>query len=334
MIKVSIIVPVYNIESYIELCIKSIIKQTYKNLEIIIIDDGSEDRSGIICDEFAKFDSRIKIKHTQNKGLSAARNEGIRISSGEYIMFIDGDDFIELNAIKDIVDIIKDKENVDIIAGKKIKYYNDYKKVSDDFTFDYRQIDGKNGIEVLTYFFEEIPSSMWAAWISIYRREFLINNNLYFTEGITSEDLDLIPRVYICSNNIAAYDTPFYYYRQLRPNSIINTVNSKRFYDIIYIVEKYKLLLKENEYEYEVKKSFLKQLANIYSSYVVILGYLPKEERDEVTNRMKEMKNILIYAQGMKGIYVKYSTKYLGFKISYLLYKFMKECGNYVYRVK
>ncbi len=334
MKKISIIVPVYNIESYIERCLNSIIRQTYTNIEVIIVNDGSKDKSGYICDMFANKDSRVKVIHTMNKGLSAARNEGIKNSAGDYIMFVDGDDFITLNCIQDIMNIIIENVNVDIIIGKKIEYYNEQKKIEDSFNYEINKFKNRNGTEVLTYLFEEIPTIIWSAWLSIYKKELLVENNLYFTEGITSEDLDLVPRIYMKAYEIRPYNTPFYYYRESRPNSIISTINNKRFEDIIYIIEMYTSMLQKPEYDDNFRNAFLRQLANVYSRYVAIIGYVPVYERKKVCNEMKNKKNILQYSTGIRAKYIKYSTKYFGFKISYSLYKYIKEINLFVCRAK
>ena len=105
---ISVIVPVYNVESYLEKCIDSIIHQTYKNLEIILVDDGSTDNSGKICDVYKEKDSRIKVIHKQNRGLSSARNCGLEIAKGEYIGFVDGDDYIA----EDMYALLKDRKSV------------------------------------------------------------------------------------------------------------------------------------------------------------------------------------------------------------------------------
>ncbi len=119
--KVSVIIPVYNVEKYIDRCLKSIIGQTYKNLEIIVIDDGSKDKSGIIADIYQKSDSRIFVIHKENGGLSSARNEGMKYISGKYTMFVDGDDYLEYDAIEALLQHMKD--NVEIVLFPYIKEY-------------------------------------------------------------------------------------------------------------------------------------------------------------------------------------------------------------------
>lgn len=112
MNRVSIIVPIYNIEKYIERCVKSIQKQTYENIEIICVDDGSKDRSGEILDELAKNDERLIVLHKKNGGLSSARNYGMKRATGEYIVFVDGDDYIDSNCISTLIDIASDKYDI------------------------------------------------------------------------------------------------------------------------------------------------------------------------------------------------------------------------------
>ena len=104
---ISIVVPVYNVSQYLERCIQSVIYQTYENLDIILIDDGSTDNSGLICDKYAKIDKRIRVLHQQNSGLSAARNAGIEIAKGKYITFIDSDDYVDSDYVSFLYDLIK-----------------------------------------------------------------------------------------------------------------------------------------------------------------------------------------------------------------------------------
>ena len=126
-ILVSIIVPVYNVEKYLAFCVESLVKQTYKNIEILLIDDGSTDKSGKISDEWAERDSRIKVFHKENGGLSDARNFGVRHASSDWIMFIDSDDYYELFAVEYLVRI-KEKYNADFIATalKGVSQHNSF----------------------------------------------------------------------------------------------------------------------------------------------------------------------------------------------------------------
>ena len=111
---ISVIVPVYNVESYVAECIESIQNQTYMNLEIILVDDGSKDMSGDICDQYAAYDERIKVIHQENGGLSAARNTGIEAANGDYISFVDSDDYIRLTLFEDMLQLLKEYD-LDII---------------------------------------------------------------------------------------------------------------------------------------------------------------------------------------------------------------------------
>lgn len=119
MAQVSIIVPVYQIEKYIRKCIESIQSQTFSDFELILVDDGSKDASGSICDEYAKKDNRIKVIHKKNEGVASARNEGIKLSKGKYVCFIDGDDWIEKFMIENCINRILDTEADVIFHGYK-----------------------------------------------------------------------------------------------------------------------------------------------------------------------------------------------------------------------
>ena len=117
--RISVVVPVYNVEQYLEKCVNSIINQTYKNLEIILVDDGATDKSGKLCDELAKLDNRIMVYHKKNGGLSDARNYGVERATGDYIGFVDSDDYIDAEMYEKLYEALK-KENVDV-AESNIK---------------------------------------------------------------------------------------------------------------------------------------------------------------------------------------------------------------------
>ena len=122
--RISVVVPVYNVEQYLEKCVNSIINQTYKNLEIILVDDGATDKSGKLCDELAKLDNRIMAYHKKNGGLSDARNYGVERATGDYIGFVDGDDYIDAEMYEKLYEAIK-KENVDVAECNLKIIYSD-----------------------------------------------------------------------------------------------------------------------------------------------------------------------------------------------------------------
>ena len=143
---ISVIIPVYNVEPYFRQCLNSVVGQTYEKLEILIIDDGSTDECGKICDEYAERDGRIKVFHTENRGLSAARNLGIDEAGGEYINFIDSDDWFELNAIETAVNAAIDSK-ADIVCFRYVKEYKNTRKV-DSFA-EYYEKTVFNGDEII-----------------------------------------------------------------------------------------------------------------------------------------------------------------------------------------
>ena len=130
---ISVIVPIYNVEKYLERCVESIINQTYKNLEIILVDDGSPDNCPQMCDDYAKKDSRIKVVHKKNGGLSDARNAGMKVATGEYVSFIDSDDYISLDFYETLLETIVDNDS-DIVECSVVKFYENGKfdEYSDD----------------------------------------------------------------------------------------------------------------------------------------------------------------------------------------------------------
>lgn len=216
--KVSIIVPIYKVEKYLNKCIDSIVNQTYNNLEIILVDDGSPDNCPKICDEYAKKDNRIKVVHKQNKGVSSARNTGLDISTGDYIMFIDGDDYIELNMIECMLKNMFDN-NVDIVICN-INYVFKEKEF-----IKYNESDQiLNNYEAMKEFISDgIVQAV--VWNKLYKKSIL--KNMKFVINKVHEDelfsYEVISRV----NNIYYNSNAFYNYVQ-REDSITGKFSIKR----------------------------------------------------------------------------------------------------------
>lgn len=229
MDKISIIVPVYNIEEYIEKCVKSIMKQTYKNIEIILVDDGSKDNAGNICDELAKKDERIQVVHKANGGLSSARNAGMKHATGDYICFVDGDDCIREDYCEVLYNaLIETKSEISAVAYKEIK--NSKARIYNSAARAKKEFDDKctvyNGDEIIVQFLHW--KNFRIAWNKLYRADIL--KNQWFKEGATFEDMYFNYKVLSNVNRVAYVNSPCYYYIR-RDGSISTTYSEKNLND-------------------------------------------------------------------------------------------------------
>lgn len=244
---VSIIVPVYNVEKYLERCVDSIINQTYKELEIILVDDGATDSSPELCEQFAKKDARIQVIHKKNGGLSDARNAGIPYASGEFLYFCDSDDYIEKNLIKDCVAKITE-ENADLLIFDFYRVQNGTTSICTE------------KIPEKTFTLDEIPEVLLtspSACNKFFRTEFLKNSEILFPFGRLYEDLGTLPKLYQKAKKISYLKKPYYYY-DIREGSIMTASRfDKGFEDRIGMINEiltyYKSLQLGKKYEKELE---------------------------------------------------------------------------------
>lgn len=220
---ISIVVPIYNVEKYLERCVNSILLQSYKYIEVILVNDGSTDRSPVICNEFANKDDRVKVIHKVNGGLSDARNFGIKQARGEYILFIDSDDYIELDTCREFIKALNNKE-VDIIVGNAKKIEGS--KIT---YFTHTNLIERKEYNSKEFISKSIKAGEWYApvWLNMYRREFILKNSLYFKKGILHEDIDILPRLFLTAKNIVYIDYCFYNY-DIRIGSITQMKSKKK----------------------------------------------------------------------------------------------------------
>ncbi|WP_338587253.1 glycosyltransferase [Clostridium baratii] len=220
---ISIIVPVYNVEKYLDKCINSIINQTYKNLEIILINDGSKDNSGEKCECWAQKDNRIKVIHKKNGGLSDARNVGIDNAKGRYISFIDSDDFIDYNMIEILIDNIK-KNNCEISVCGYYKTYTDRDEVVDN-SKDIIVMDNIEAIDKMN----EVGYFDVSAWGKVFKADLI--KKYKFPIGKLSEDWFIMYKVFFEANKIVYNPEAKYHYVQRSGG--ISKNNPKINYDSI-----------------------------------------------------------------------------------------------------
>ena len=285
--KVSIIVPVYNVKNYLRRCADSIKGQTYKEWELILVDDGSTDGSGKLCNEIEKESERIKVVHQQNGGLSCARNSGIRVATGDYLMFIDSDDFIDRQYVEKHI-VIAEQENADLVISDLIAFYE-----GNPLTINSGSVDSITHLSRKEALKEGLLQRKMdvSACAKLYKRELF--EQIRFPEGELYEDFAIFYQIVFVCNNIIYMDYRGYYYLQ-RDGSIMHSgmsvermkliENSKKILmfcskmdrDIYeaalyrYVVNHYQILkISINEQKYDRLSRELRK--NIMGYFVVIL---------------------------------------------------------------
>lgn len=253
-IKISVVVAVYNIEEYIEACIKSVAEQSFDSFEVILVDDGSLDSSGEICEVYAEKYENVSVYHKENGGLSDARNFGLSKAKGEYVLFADGDDLLLPKALNTLYGQAE-ATNADIVIGearlsKPSEAMERFEKIAREAFEEGKPYSGK---EYLLGCLSKGALRV-EAWRNLYRKEFLINNSLAFKCGIAHEDEEFTPRALLAAEIVVLTKEPFYYYNNDRTGSIMNSENHKKVTDKLTI---YNELLEIYKY---VKPRRLKRL--------------------------------------------------------------------------
>ena len=286
MIKVSVIVPVYNVEEYISKCLDSLVEQTLKDIEIIVVNDGSPDNSQKIIDKYVKKYKNIKSYIKKNGGLSDARNYGLKYAQGEYISFIDSDDYVDKTMMEKMYKkAIKD--DLYIVVCDNIEVY-DEKEVYKKSNFHYSDDSVKNYI---------ISPPM--ACTRLYKRN--IFDKVKFTKGIYYEDLDLNPSLVVLTDKIGFVDEGVYYYVQRNDSIMKKREYNEKLLDIFKVLEKNKKLL-YNDYPEEVEYLYITHL--LRTATLRFLDYEEyKELIDKVINTMKDN-----YPNYKRNVYYKKSS--------------------------
>ena len=281
-LKVSVIVPVYNVEYYLSKCLTSIIKQTYSNLEIIIIDDGSNDRSATICDEFSKKDKRIVVVHKKNEGVSIARNLGIQMATGEYLMFVDSDDYIPENSIEILLESIR-KYKVQLCCGAWEKIYA---KKNIKNSYDDLFVDCRNEKQLGKYLeIEEVNGPV----AKLYITELIQQNKLEFVPGIKIGEDAIFNYQYIqhCEK-ILLIGKIVYFYNKLNNASATHTYYED-FGKCAYLtaMEEKKCLQRQNISE-EFTEESAKAICKRFVSSISYIQYYAVDEKKKI-KKLKEI---------------------------------------------
>lgn len=270
--RITIIVPVYKVEKYLEKCVESVINQTYKNIEIILVNDGSPDNCPYICDKYARKDQRIKVIHKKNGGLSDARNVGLDEAKGEYVLFVDSDDYIELNSCEKFIDIIGNK-SPDIVVGNAKRLENN--KI---YYMKHRLNTGRHTINGKKFLETELKAGTMymAAWLNLYRKSFLLDNKLKFSVGLLHEDEEFTPRAFLKADSVMSTDLDFYNYI-IRENSI--TTRKNKIKNAEHLIKIYRSLgeIYKDIQEPELRKMLNDSLVDKYLNTFQVAKLYKKE---------------------------------------------------------
>ena len=293
----SIIIAVYNVEKYIEECLQSILLQTYKDYEVILVDDGSKDSSSQICDDFASKYEQIKVLHKENGGASSARNAGLREASGEYILFLDSDDYIKSD---DFLEELAQKTTSapDVILYKYQKYYEKTDTLEECHFHFPSNIEGLTVAEAIKALVEK-DAFYCAGWAKSVRRELLQNNQIEFEEGIIGEDQDWYYRVLLHVNQIKAIDKSFIVYRQ-RENSVTSTWKIKNLIDCLYIIKKWKTNLEGMDMEDALREALFHSLAKLYCNMLIAYACFNDKDKTQYKQELKDLTVLLRYGQNKR----------------------------------
>lgn len=293
--KISVIVPIYNVEKYLPRCIDSILNQTYKNLEIILVDDESPDACGSICDDYASKDERIKVIHQKNRGLSGARNAGIDIAQGEYIAFVDSDDYIEPTMYETLYHDIK-KHNAGISICNRYYEFEDGRRV-ERYKLDneVKVYSGKDAIVEMNNF----SSFDMSAWDKLYKRALF--EEIRFPEGKLSEDFFIMYKLLDNAKVVTFNPQKLYIYVQ-RTNSISR--NKKINWDFIeaskeqmdYVCSKYPDL------EDVAKTAYASANMTVYNFHLKSKVKCPCEKQQQLRKEVKENLSYVIHNERLAKI--------------------------------
>lgn len=286
-IKISFVVPIYGVEKYLHKCVDSLLRQDYDGYEIILVDDGGKDGCPAICDEYAAHYDNIRIIHRENGGLSAARNSGIEVTRGEYICFVDSDDYWEENVLGGLIAQIE-RDNLDVLRF-------DYRNMNEQYEEIHPNKNPKKYLDYSTLVTsgEEFLNSRLGfacyAWQFIVKKCLLLNDDCLFTEGIYFEDTDWTPRMLMRAKRVASTNKVVYNYL-LRMGSITNAVSNEKkqkvLEDKIQLLkgfQKQRLMVQDDSwYRWQIAAGTMSVLSSIGKDFY--------EERKKYLQQIKEHK--------------------------------------------
>lgn len=294
----SLIVPVYNVERYLPQCIESVLAQDFTDFELILVNDGSPDGSLAVCQKYAAADARVKVIDKPNGGASTARNSGISAATGNYLLFVDSDDYIESrNLLREVYKAIQ-RNHADIVLynGKNYNMLNGKTSIQRG-NYDLAQIKPDDYLSTVKYLVEhgQFPGS---AWIFAIKADVVKANRLTFRTGIIAEDIDWCAKVFKAASSIDAVNAVYYAYRKNQSASVSNTAGLKGVNSILSIIEEWQPKLESaND---KLSNLLLHNLGYYFFTSFVAYSKLDKAARATVRERLKKSFPVTKYVRHTK----------------------------------
>lgn len=321
--KISVIVPVYNVQSYLSECLDSIVKQIHNEIEIILINDGSTDKSKEICREYCQNFNNIIYIEKNNSGLSDTRNIGIEKSSGEYIIFIDSDDYWDINFFSGLNNIVEKNIKLDIVFFRFIKYYeNDKRKDIENLDVDIEKINNKTGIQAIENILSKNKDFGWYACRYLVRRDYILENNIKFINNRSYEDSLWSPEVWLKASKVYYYDKAIYVYRLNREGQITSNVSVKNIEDSIFVSKYWLLEIEKYNIDVQLKNMILKNITVRYFYSIWFAWKLNDNHKKNIYKLIYENRELLKYKNSKKERITSAIMKLFGIKFTCNLLKY------------
>ena len=311
--KLSIIIPVYNVEQYLQSCVQSVLAQTYQDLQVILVNDGSTDSSGVLCDQLAQQDSRVQVVHKENGGLSDARNAGLNVAIGEYVLFLDSDDYYaDDQVLATLIQELSKWEYPDTLLFCRTDYYEQLQSDYPETHYDEVIINSfRKPMEGFAYLLQSQRFNM-SACFQILKRRVLVDNDIQFVVGLRNEDIDWSMQLWQHLQSVKVINLFAYVYRH-REKSITTTLCLQDYQSYDCMFDKWKGLLssvKSNDLLY------LQYLAFIYPTMVYGYLSLKNTEKKVAYSILTKHSDILRYATTLKPMRVVRLQRLFGLRIA------------------
>ena len=321
--KISIIVPVFNCEQYLRQCIESVRSQSYQDIEILLVNDGSTDNSEEICKEYAEKYHNISLINKKNGGAADARNMAMVQSTGDYLMFLDSDDYFSGDFLVNLVQLFGDKPNLDFAFFRYKRYFQQSDLWEEpQMNIDENEINGITGAECLKYILENNKGFKWYSWLYVIKREFVLTNNLFFEKRKYYEDILWTPKIFLKAENVAYFDYPAYVYRLQRKGQLTSAYSTfENLNDSIYAANYWYKYLRQTKIDKDLKERLLRNFADNYFVSIWYSGFLKSHEKSQLFSVLKENSHLLKYNNSFLSRFTAILCNTIGYRLCSWFFK-------------